>query len=86
MTPEYIIREAADSDIPAILHIHNAGLLESMRVSLENRKQWLQNAREMGYPVIVASTLATGELVAYASLGSYQPHPMFRLYVPRHKF
>ena len=86
MTPKYTIREAADSDIPAILHIHNVRMPESMQVSLEDRKEWLENARKMGFPVIVASTLATGEVVACASLGPYHPHPVFRLYVPRHKF
>ena len=88
MTPTYIIREAADSDLPAILQIHNASQPESFRVSLESRKQWLQNAREMGYPVIVASTgtPTTGEVVAYASLGFYQSHPVFRLYVLYYRF
>jgi len=83
MTPKFTIREAAESDIPAILRIHNARLPESMQVSLENRKQWLQNARETGFPVIVAFTMGTGEPAAYASLGSYLPYPpLFRLYVP----
>jgi len=73
MTAKYTIREADDSDIPAILHIYNARPItpQSQQVSLENRKQWLQNAREMGFPVIVASTVATGELVVYASLGFF---------------
>jgi len=85
MTPKYTIREAADSDISAILHMRNACHPESMQVSLENRKEWLQKAREMGFPVLVASTVATGEVVAYASLGLYLPYPEFRLYVPRYK-
>jgi len=80
MTPEYTIREAADSDIPAILHIYNTrpALPQSTQVSLESRKQLLQNARKMGLPVLVACTVATGEVVAYASLGSYQPYPELR--------
>jgi len=86
MTLKYSIREAADSDIPAILHIHNFRTAESFQVSLEDRKEWLQNARKLGFPVIIASTVATGELVACADLEPYHPHPFFRLYVPRHKF
>ena len=82
MTPGYTFREAADSDIPAILYIRNVCLPESKQVSLENRKEWLQSAREMGFPVIVASSVATGELVAHGSLGFYQPFTALRLYVP----
>ena len=87
MTQKYIIREAIDSDIPAILHIYNIARPLLPQVELENRKQWLQDTREMGYPVIIASTAgATGELVAYASLGPYQPYPEFRSYVPCDQF
>ena len=85
MTSRYAIREAADSDIHAILHIRNACLPESKQVSLENRKEWLRNTREMGFPVIVASTVVTDELVAHASLGFYQAFTALRLYVSPQK-
>lgn len=49
---------------------------ESMDASLENLNE-SQNARDMGFPNIVVSAVAMGEVIAYASLGSYLPTRYF---------
>ncbi|WP_421682508.1 N-acetyltransferase [Stutzerimonas urumqiensis] len=77
------IRDAQDADLAGILEIYNDAVLNGTAiwndhpVDLENRRAWLAERREQGYPVLVA--LGDNEHVCgYASFGPWRPHDGFR--------
>ncbi|HEX9037800.1 MAG TPA: arsinothricin resistance N-acetyltransferase ArsN1 family A [Ktedonobacterales bacterium] len=87
------IREATYDDAAAIAHIYNQGIedrtatLETHSRTAEERAEWLA-ARGPRHPVFVAMD-ASGAVVAWGSLNSFNPRPAydhvvdFSIYVAR---
>jgi L-amino acid N-acyltransferase YncA len=77
------IRDARDSDLPAILAIYNDAVLNTMAiwnetlVDLANRQAWLNERTAAGFPVLVAHGDA-GEVLGYASYGTWRAIEGFR--------
>jgi L-amino acid N-acyltransferase len=70
------VREAVDTDLPAIVDLHNA-LLSTTTVewtdtphTLPERADWLRRQRMLRYPVLVAVT--EGEVVGWCSFGDFR--------------
>ncbi|MFC4624791.1 GNAT family N-acetyltransferase [Daeguia caeni] len=77
-----LIRPATKADLPAILAIYNDAVENTLaiwnetRVDLENRRQWLAARNRDGFPVLVADR--DGEVIGYASYGTFRPFEGFR--------
>jgi len=77
-----MIRDATESDLPAILAIYNDVLAGSTAIfserpaTLEDRAQWFRARRELGYPVLVA-TDGSGVL-GFATFGDFRTWPGYR--------
>lgn len=77
------IRDALDADLEGILQIYNDAVQNSTAiwndqiVDLDNRRAWLAERHEQGYPVLVAIDGAQ-QVVGYASFGPWRPHDGFR--------
>ncbi len=73
-----IIREAGESDLPAILEIHNDAVLNTTAiwsvhpVDLANRRAVLAERRAKRFPFLVAVEGQT--LLGYATFGDFRPH------------
>lgn len=72
------IRDATDSDLPAVLAIHNDAVLNTTAiwsvhpVDLANRRQVLSERRDKGYAFLIAVEGDT--LLGYATFGDFRPH------------
>ncbi|MDE1172516.1 MAG: GNAT family N-acetyltransferase [Parvibaculaceae bacterium] len=81
-----MIRDAVESDLPAILDIYNDAALHTTSiwnddaVSLQNRKRWWQDRCDQGLPVLVA-TGEGGAVEGYAAFGLFRPHDGYRFTV-----
>lgn len=81
----YIVREATEADVPAILEIYNERVLNSTclfifdPVTLEDRLAWLEDSKKKGFPVIVAAEKDTNKAIAYASFGTFRSKPAYDL-------
>ena len=79
------IRPAIDSDLDAILVIHNHAIRETtaiwtdVEVERADRELWLAARREAGQPVIVAEV--DGTLAGYAAYGPWRDKTGFRFTV-----
>jgi L-amino acid N-acyltransferase len=77
------IRDALNADLEGILQIYNDAVLNSTAiwndriVDLDNRRAWLAERHEQGYPVLVAIDDAQ-QVAGYASFGPWRPHEGFR--------
>ncbi|HCC62657.1 GNAT family N-acetyltransferase [Pseudomonas stutzeri] len=77
------IRDALDTDLAGILEIYNDAVQNSTAiwndkvVDLDNRRAWLAERHEQGYPVLVAID-DQGQVAGYASFGPWRPHDGFR--------
>jgi phosphinothricin acetyltransferase len=77
-----MIRDATESDVPAILAIYNDVLATSTAIfselpaTLDDRLQWFRARRDVGYPVLVA-TDGSGVL-GFASFGDFRSWPGYR--------
>ena len=77
-----IIRDALDTDLPAILAIFNDAVLNTTAiwldspVDLANRQSWLDARRQQGYPVLVAVD-AANQVLGYAAYGDWRPFDGF---------
>ena len=77
------IRDALETDLVGILHIYNDAVQNSTAiwndriVDLDNRRAWLAERHEQGYPVLVAID-EQYEVAGYASFGPWRPHDGFR--------
>ena len=76
------IRPGLESDLPALLEIHNhyvretAITFETEETTLENRREWLQGFNETGpHQLLVAE--AEGETVGYATSSRYHERPAY---------
>ncbi len=70
------IREATESDLPAILAIYNEVIANTTAVydyephTLEMRRQWFQLKKEQGFPVFVATE--NERIVGLSSIGPFR--------------
>ena len=77
------IRDALDTDLAGILRIYNDAVENSTAiwndriVDLDNRRVWLAERHDQGYPVLVAIDEG-GQVAGYASFGPWRPHDGFR--------
>lgn len=77
-----IIRNAADGDIAAITAIYNHAVRHTTsiwnvtQVTADNRRDWLDQRRAAGLPVLVA-TQADGAVTGYAAYGPWRPFEGF---------
>ncbi len=77
-----LIRDARDSDLDAILEIHNRAIRESLAIWTEEeatraeRELWLSDHVAAGHPVIVAEV--DGRLAGYAAYGSWRTKTGYR--------
>jgi phosphinothricin acetyltransferase len=80
-----IIRPATPEDLPGILEITNGVIANSTAIyfddplTLDNRRQWYEDRRRLGYPVLVAE--AGGEIAGFSSFGDFRPWPGYRFTV-----
>ena len=76
------IREATVDDAPAILEIHNeavrttTAIWDEEEVDLADRRAWLVERLDLGFPVFVAEI--DGEVAGYASYGPWRPKSGYR--------
>lgn len=81
----FTIREANDSDLQVITDLYNERILNSTSLfvfeplTLQNRKEWLDNCRREGYAVIVAEDKETKETAAFANFSSFRDKPAYNL-------
>ncbi|MCH2339625.1 MAG: GNAT family N-acetyltransferase [Pseudomonas sp.] len=77
------IRDALDTDLAGILEIYNDAVQNSTAiwndkvVDLDNRRAWLAERHEQGYPVLVA-LVDQRQVAGYASFGPWRPYDGFR--------
>lgn len=82
MTTSLILRDATESDLPAILAIYNHAVAETtaiwneILVDLDNRKAWYDLRQARGFPILVAEV--EGRIAGYASYGDWRPFDGFR--------
>lgn len=80
------IRDATESDLPALLEIHNqairtqAGIWIDHEETLEQRTAWMADKLAHDFPVIVAED-AAGAVVGYGAYGTYRGRGGYRLTV-----
>ncbi len=78
----FIIRPAAEADLPAIREIYNDAVVNSVAiwndavVDLANRRQWFGARVAQGFPVLVAA--AEGTAIGYASFGDFRAFDGYR--------
>jgi len=76
------IRDATESDVPAILAIYNDVLATSTAIfselpaTLDERLLWLRARRDLGYPVVVATD--DSGVLGFASFGDFRSWPGYR--------
>ena len=79
------IRDAVETDLPAILAIHNEVIATSTAIysetpsTLAERVDWWRSRIASGFPVIVAED--DSGLVGYASFGEFRGRPGYRFTV-----
>jgi len=79
----YVIRDAAEADLPGILAIYNdaventTAIWNETLVDLANRRAWLADRAAAGFPVLVAVN-AVGDVLGYASYGTWRTIEGFR--------
>ncbi|RVI24277.1 GNAT family N-acetyltransferase, partial [Sinorhizobium meliloti] len=77
------IRDAAETDLPAICAIYNDAVANTTAiwnetlVDVANRKTWLKARNAAGFPVLAALSL-DGEVVGYASFGEWRAFDGYR--------
>jgi len=76
-----IIRDALESDLPALRDIFNDAVRNTTaiwmddEVDLTNRQAWFAARAQQGYPILVAEQ--AGEVLGYASFGDWRPFDGF---------
>ena len=72
------VREAVESDLPAILAIYNEVIATSTAVytqvpsTLEDRRMWFSSRRASGFPVLVAASSVSSDVLGFASFGDWR--------------
>jgi phosphinothricin acetyltransferase len=86
-SPMTTIRDATEADVPQILAITNAAIVESTAVwnntlaTLEARGAWMRDRQGRGFPVLVADD--GGHVLGFASFGDFRPFEGY-LYTVEH--
>ena len=76
------IRDARPDDVPGILAIHNeairntTAIWDEETVDVDDRRAWLADRHERGFPVLVA--VSAGRVVGYASYGVWRAKSGYR--------
>lgn len=76
------IRDATESDVPAILAIYNHVLATSTAIfselpaTLDDRLQWFRARTDAGYPVLVATD--DSGVLGFATFGDFRSWPGYR--------
>ena len=76
------IRDATEPDLETITAIYNdaventTAIWNERLVDVDNRRKWLADRRQAGYPVIVA--VDGDEVLGYATFGDYRPFDGYR--------
>ncbi len=79
------IRDAVESDIPAITEIYNdvirtsTAVFNDAPVLVEDRVAWWKGRTAQGYPVLVAKD--EGRIAGFATFGDFRPWPGYRFTV-----
>jgi len=79
------LRDALESDLPAILEIYNDIILTTTAIyseephTLQMRLDWFNERKQAGFPVIVAEQ--NGVLVGFATYGKFRVWPCYRFTV-----
>lgn len=79
------VRDATESDLPAVLAIYNDVVATTTAVyrddpaTLEDRVAWWQDRVQQGFPVLVA--VHANEVVGFASFGDFRAWPGYRFTV-----
>jgi L-amino acid N-acyltransferase len=77
------VRDAAESDLAAVLAIYNdviatsTAVFSDAAVTLEDRREWWRGRVAAGYPVLVACD-ADGAVVGFGSFGDFRSWPGYR--------
>ena len=80
-----ILRDALETDLPAILEIYNDIILTTTAIyseephTLQMRLNWFNERKQAGFPVIVAEQ--NGVLVGFATYGKFRVWPCYRFTV-----
>jgi L-amino acid N-acyltransferase len=80
-----IIRDARDTDLPAILAIYNdvvqttTAIYEDDLSTLEQRRAWFDGRRKQGLPVLVGEE--AGEVIGFSSFGDWRSRWGYRFTV-----
>ncbi|GEL77836.1 GNAT family N-acetyltransferase [Tenuibacillus multivorans] len=77
-----MIRTAKEEDIRAILEIYNDAIVNTTAVydyepySYENRKQWFEQKKKAGQPLIVYED--QGKIIGFATYGPFRERPAYK--------
>ncbi|KAF1071717.1 MAG: L-methionine sulfoximine/L-methionine sulfone acetyltransferase [Pseudomonas citronellolis] len=77
-----LIRDAIEADLAALRDIYNDAVLNTTAIfndqviDTDNRRAWLEQRRQAGFPVLVAER--DGSVVGYASYGPWRAFDGFR--------
>jgi L-amino acid N-acyltransferase YncA len=80
-----IVRDSGEADLPAILEIYNAAVLNETSIwnddiaDLADRRAWWQEHVSRGYPVYVAEL--DGAVAGYGTFGDFRPLQGYRFTV-----
>lgn len=80
-----ILRDAFETDLPAILEIYNDVILTTTTVyseepyTLQMRLDWFNERKQAGFPIIIAEQ--AGILVGFATYGKFRIWPCYRFTV-----
>jgi L-amino acid N-acyltransferase len=72
------VREAAESDLPAILAIYNEVIATSTAVyalepsTIEDRWTWFSSRCANGFPVLIAANTVSNDIIGFASFGDWR--------------
>jgi L-amino acid N-acyltransferase len=81
-----LVSQAEDAHLRGITDIYNdavshtTAIWNDVRVDVDNRKLWLRERSELGYPVLVASD-EVGQVLGYASFGNFRPFDGYKFTV-----
>ena len=76
------IREATESDLPAMLEIYNDIIVNTTAVwhdephTLAMRKEWFEQRKQQGLPIFAA--LEDEKILGFSTIGSFRPWPGYR--------
>jgi L-amino acid N-acyltransferase YncA len=85
MNQPITLRDATETDLPAILEIYNDVILTTTSVyseephTLEMRQTWFAERKEEGFPVIIAEI--DGILAGFATYGKFRVWPCYKFTV-----